>query len=152
MVEGDLLQPGQILARFEVPELEAQRLQLEGRMRSAEADLAKAKYGNRAEEKEAARATVEAALARWKRLKAGPRTEEIKQARADLEPAEAELARQKFDRVRRLVMTTSATAEEFDSAKSAQQARKLRPVPFGPASICCWPVTEKKISTRLPPK
>lgn len=120
--EGYILQPGQILARFEVPELEAQRQQLEGRLRSAEADMAKAKYGNRSEEKDAAGATVEAALARWKRLKAGPRAEEIKQARADVESAEADarLARQKFDRVRRLVASKSATPEESDTAKAAQ--------------------------------
>ena len=122
VAEGDLVQPGQILARFEVPELEAQRIQLEGRMRNAEAELTKAKYGYRVEEKDAAKAAVEAAQAKWKRLKAGPRAEEIKQARADLESAEAEgrLMRQKFERVRRMG-TTVAAPEVYDTAKAAQQ-------------------------------
>src|SRR6516165_2691660 len=40
--EGDLVQPGDLLVSFDVPELTAQRLQYQGRLQAAEADLEKA--------------------------------------------------------------------------------------------------------------
>jgi multidrug resistance efflux pump len=116
--EGDLLTPCQLLVRLEVPELEAQRQQAEGALRSAEAEFEKAKNGARPEEKEAARDAVAAAEARLRRLRKGPRDEEIRQAEADLEAAEADLklARQKYERTGRLVTVAGASQEEQDTA------------------------------------
>jgi multidrug resistance efflux pump len=116
--EGDLLTPCQLLVRLDVPELEAQRQQAEGALRSAEADLAKAKNGARPEEKEAARDAVAAAEARLRRLQKGPRDEEVRQAEADLDAAEADLklARQKYERTGRLVTVAGASQEEQDTA------------------------------------
>src|SRR6516165_4747013 len=58
--EGDLVQAGDELASFEVPELTAQRAQYLGRLQAAEADLEKALNGTRPEELDTARAAVEA--------------------------------------------------------------------------------------------
>src|SRR5207244_11756590 len=51
VLEGTIAEPGQTLVVFAVPELEAQRQQLQARLLQAEADLEKAKNGPRAEEK-----------------------------------------------------------------------------------------------------
>src|SRR5437773_1236245 len=69
--EGDLVEAGQVLVRFEMPEMEAQRLQAQSRLEAAWAELNKAVYGPREEEKEAGLAAAKAAEARWKRLEAG---------------------------------------------------------------------------------
>src|SRR6516162_3987831 len=55
VVEGDIVQPGQVLVRFEVPELEAQREQWQARLKSLEAELEKARNGPRQQEIERAK-------------------------------------------------------------------------------------------------
>ena len=120
-MEGDLLTAGQMVVRFEVPELEAQRTQAQARLALAEAELDKAVNGPRPEEKDAARAAVEAARARWARLRAGWREEEKKQARSELDSAEADLkhAREEFERVDRLYRQGSvATRADWDAARA----------------------------------
>jgi len=120
--EGAIAEPGQPLVVFAVPELQAQRQQLQARLLQAEADLDKAKNGPRPEEKEAARAVVEAARARWERLKAGWREEEKRQARSEQETAQADLqlAREEFDRVEKLYRQGSSSRAEYDAAKAAR--------------------------------
>jgi multidrug resistance efflux pump len=122
ILEGAIAEPGQALVVFAVPELQAQRQQLQARLLQAEADLEKAKNGPRAEEKEAARAAVDAARARWQRLKAGWREEEKRQARSERETSEADLklAREEFDRVDRLYRQGSSSRAEYDSARAAR--------------------------------
>src|SRR5262249_3663320 len=71
--EGDLVMPGQVLVRFDVPEIEAQREQCRARLRASEAKLAKAQNGPRREEKDEAHAAAEAARVRWEMLKNGAR-------------------------------------------------------------------------------
>src|SRR5438094_971732 len=104
IAEGDLVQPGQVLVQFDLPELKAQYEQTQARLRQAEAELEKAQNGPRSEEKDAAKAAVESARARWQRLKTGPRPEEIRTARSKLESAEADLklAREDFERAEKL--------------------------------------------------
>lgn len=118
--EGDMVEPGQLLARLDTPELEAQRAQCQAILRAAEADFLKAKNGPRAEEREAGRLHVEAAKARLQRLKTGYRPEEIKQAKGDLEMAEADqkLAQQELDRVNRLIKQRSVSQTDQDSAQA----------------------------------
>jgi multidrug resistance efflux pump len=122
ILEGDLAEAGQPLVFFAVPELQAQRQQLQARLHQAEADLEKAKNGPRPEEKEAARAALEAARARWERLKAGWREEEKRQARSELETAEADLklAREEFDRAERLFRQASSSRADYDAARAAR--------------------------------
>lgn len=92
--EGDLVNAGQLLVRFEAPELEAQKAQLEAQLRSMEAELLKAKNGSR--------------------------PEEIRQARSELEAAQADVewTRQEFARVERLLRTGGSDRAEFDSARA----------------------------------
>jgi multidrug resistance efflux pump len=122
ILEGTIAEPGQPLVYFAVPELQAQRQQLQARLLQAEADLEKAKNGPRAEEKEAARAALEAAKARWQRLKAGWREEEKRQARSELETADADLklAREDFERAARLYRQNSSSRAEYDAARAAR--------------------------------
>src|SRR5262249_11413519 len=104
VTEGDLVEAGQPLVYFDVPELEAQRYQLEAKVQSVSAELDRANAGARLEERAAAKASVGVAKARWERLVAGPRVEEIEQARADVKVAEGELqlTERDLDRVVRL--------------------------------------------------
>lgn len=94
--EGDRVAEGQELVRFETPELQAQKEQLEARVKSLEAELLK-----------------------WKN---GPRKEEIQQARSEWESAEAELkfARDDFERVEKLFRMGGSTKAEYDQARSAR--------------------------------
>src|SRR5205085_7206569 len=88
--EGQVVEAGQEIVRFEEPELEAQRDQLRSKLAAAEADLLKARNGPRPEEKDEARAALASAEARLQRMEAGWREEEKRQARNDAEAAEAD--------------------------------------------------------------
>jgi multidrug resistance efflux pump len=121
VAEGDLVQPGQPLVYFEVPELQAQHEQMQARLQAAEADLEKARNGARAEEKAAAQAAVQAARARWERLKAGSRSEEIEQAQSELASAEADLqgTRKDWERAKDLYPRRALAATDYDAAVTA---------------------------------
>ncbi|MBL8799587.1 MAG: efflux RND transporter periplasmic adaptor subunit [Planctomycetia bacterium] len=96
VLEGDLVAPGQLLVRFETPEMEAQKLQQEARVRLAEAD--------------------------WLKAKNGPRVEEIRYARSELEAADADLklAREDYERADRLVRQGSLARAEYDLARAVR--------------------------------
>jgi multidrug resistance efflux pump len=119
--EGDKVEPGQVLLVLEVPELEAQRDQIEAKLQEAQAQLEKAEHGPREEEKDAARAALEAARARLDRLIAGFREEEKRQSKNELEAAEADLklAREEFTRIERLYRQNATTQSEYDAARAS---------------------------------
>src|SRR5205823_667462 len=83
ILEGAIAMPGQVLVSFEVPELKAQRQQVQARLEAAEAELEKAQNGPRPEEKEAGRRAVESAQARLKRLQVSMQ-EELRAAQSEL--------------------------------------------------------------------
>jgi membrane fusion protein YbhG len=116
--EGDEVLPGQVLVVFDVPELEAQRAQLEAKVEAARAELDKANYGPRREEKDAARAAAQSAKARFERAVFGWREEEKEQAKEELATAKADLKRaeEDFTRVDRLYQERSASRAEYDAA------------------------------------
>jgi multidrug resistance efflux pump len=118
--EGDLVEPAQVLVRFEAPELAALREQSMARVQAAGAALNRAIAGARPEEREAARAGVRAAQARFERLRAGARGEEIRQAEAELKREEASLAlaRKELNRNEWLMARSAVSASEFDTAKA----------------------------------
>jgi HlyD family secretion protein len=118
--EGDHVVAGQVLLVLEVPELEAQRDQIEAKVQEAEAQLEKAEHGPREEEKDAARAAMEAAKAALDRLIAGFREEEKRQAKNDMEAADADLrlGREEFTRIERLYRQNAATQSEYDTARA----------------------------------
>jgi multidrug resistance efflux pump len=94
VTEGDTVEAGQLLVRYETPELEAQALQQQARLDAAEADLTKAKNG--------------------------PRQEEIRQAKSDLESAQADLklGEEDFDRAKQL-SPAALSRSEFDAKRAA---------------------------------
>jgi len=118
--EGSLVEAGTSLVTFEVPELLAQRAQWDAKLRSAEADLEKARNGPRPEEIAAAQAAAAAAEARAKRMKVGFREEEIRQARDDWSSAEADLklAEEQFGRYERLFQKNTVAQAELDTARA----------------------------------
>ncbi len=111
--EGDMVQTGQVLVRFEAPELEAQREQWLARVQGMSAALDKMRSGARAEEREAADASAEAAQARHERLVAGSRSEDIRQAEAELKREEAsqELAQKELSRKQQLFERIGGAAD-----------------------------------------
>ena len=119
--EGDRLRPGQVVAEFEAPELEAQRDQARQKRAAAAASLQKLLEGARAEEIAVAEAAVTAAEAKLVRVKAGWREEEVEQARKDLAAvqAEVELAKVEWDRERFLAPKGASTESRYDTARSA---------------------------------
>jgi multidrug resistance efflux pump len=134
VTEGQRIEPGQVLIHLEAPELQAQHGHWLARLAAAEAELAKARYGSRDEEKDAARAAVASAQARLQRLKAGFRVEEIAQARGEAETAEAELDRasKELARERRLGSHSSsrsnndAVLASFERAQGQVRAARAR--------------------------
>jgi multidrug resistance efflux pump len=92
--EGDVVEPGQIMVRFEVPELAALKVQ----------QLAK----------------VDQTKAEWDKAKNGPRPEEKRQADSELASAKADvkLAQEDFERADRLHRMGSLSRAEFDAARA----------------------------------
>jgi multidrug resistance efflux pump len=128
VAEGDLIKPGQELLSFEVPELRAQREQQLAKVRAAEAELERILNGPRVQEKEAARAAMVSARARWEKMKAGWREEEKQQVQNDLEAAEAE-AKQTLDDYERelqLYRTKSGKRADLDAALGARDRAQAR--------------------------
>ena len=100
--EGQYAEPGELLVRFAVPELLAQKEQQVGRVSAAEAELMKARNG-------------------W-------RKEEVDQARSDLETNEADLkqAEEDFARVEPLYKEGTLARGDFDAARATRDRAKGR--------------------------
>lgn len=119
VVEGQEARIGQPLVRFDVAELEAQRMQAEARVAQQQARLERLERGARAEEKAQARAATETARANLEAIRNWPRPEEVEQARAALSAAEAEVnsAEAAFQRARKLLSTGDISQQEFDASR-----------------------------------
>lgn len=117
--EGQIVNPGDPLVRFDNAELEAQRAQAEARIAQQQARLERLERGARPEEKAQAHAASEMARANLEAVRNGPRPEEIEQARASLAAAEAEVnsAEASYQRIMRLRETGDLSKQEFDAAK-----------------------------------
>ena len=100
--EGDIVQPEQVVVRFEAPELEAQRAQWQARLEQAQAE--------------------------WEKAENGPRREEIAAAKSEWESAEADfkLAREDFERMEKLYPGKGASRAEYDAARGARDRAKAR--------------------------
>jgi multidrug resistance efflux pump len=120
--EGETVEAGTPLVYLAVPELQAQRDQLNAKLRAAVADLEKARYGARVEEKAAAKAAVEVAQARHERLLAGSRQEEIDQARSELESiaADLKLTERELERAGTLLRDRAESRAVYDAAVAAR--------------------------------
>ena len=118
-LEGQETKAGQTIVRFDIAELEAQRLQAEAKIAQQAARLERMRRGSRPEEKAQASAATETTRANLEAVRNGPRPEEIEQARASLAAAEADLnnADVSFQRARKLYSTDDASRQELDEAK-----------------------------------
>ncbi|HYV36217.1 MAG TPA: efflux RND transporter periplasmic adaptor subunit [Gemmataceae bacterium] len=118
--EGDLVEKGQKLVTFEVPELEKQYAQQKAKVDQLYQEWQKAEYGPRAEEIAAAKAAAAKAKAMLDWKEAGYREEEKKQATSDLEAAvaDAKQASEEFERMDRLYVQGSTSKSELDLARA----------------------------------
>ncbi|MEG4859936.1 efflux RND transporter periplasmic adaptor subunit [Microcoleus sp. K1-B6] len=91
--QGDKVEAGQIVARMESRDVEAQLAQAQAREASVRAKLAKIEAGNRSEDIASARARLEQAEASLAQAQAGSRVEEVAGARARLQQTQAGLQR-----------------------------------------------------------
>ncbi|PSB51463.1 efflux transporter periplasmic adaptor subunit [filamentous cyanobacterium Phorm 6] len=89
--QGDKVQAGQIVARMESRDVEAQLAQAKAREASVRAKLAKIEAGNRSEDIASARARLDQAEASLAQVQAGSRVEEVAGARARLQQTQANL-------------------------------------------------------------
>ncbi|MFM6191801.1 MAG: efflux RND transporter periplasmic adaptor subunit [Planktothrix sp.] len=89
--QGDFVQAGEIVARMESGDIQAQLMQAEARLDRAQANLEKLQTGSRPEAIDQARARLNQVKANLAQLQAGSRPEEIAQAQARLREAQARL-------------------------------------------------------------
>ena len=126
--EGQEVQIGTPIVRFDVAELQAQRTQGEARIAQQKARLARLLNGSRPEEKAQARAATETARANLEAIRNWPRPEEIAQARASVSAAEADVnnVEAAFARAEKLKATGDISQQEYDSAKFRMENTRAR--------------------------
>src|SRR5205085_4555032 len=114
--EGQEVNAGTVLLRFEAPELNAQMAQLEQRLAASRLEYKKAKDGPRPQERADALAAMNASKARLDRMNEGWRKEERQQAEDELAAAKSDLdfAEKNFERIRKLDYQVSQN--EYDTA------------------------------------
>jgi HlyD family secretion protein len=122
--ESQIVEPGQVIVKLEMPELDSQRAQLVAQKEAAEAVLTRLENGPRKEEIAAAKAAVESAAARLALREYGYREEEKEQARQELQALDADLqnALQELNRERALLARGASTLEQYEAA-SARNSR-----------------------------
>lgn len=115
--QGDKVEAGQIIARMESRDVEAQLAQAIAREASVRAKLAKIQAGNRSEDIASAQARLDQAQASLAQLQAGSRVEEVAGARARLQQSQANLQK----------LRTGTRVEEVSQgqAKLAQAQARL---------------------------
>lgn len=91
MEQGDKVEQGQIIARMDNADVQAQLLEVRANLAQAEAQLAEARAGSRREEIEQSRARLAKAEAQLAEARAGNRFQEIDQAKAQVDAAQAKL-------------------------------------------------------------
>lgn len=124
--QGDKVKQGQVVARMDNAEIQAQLVQARGRLAQAQAKLAEAQAGSRPEEIAQATARLAQAQARLAEARAGTRTEEIAQATAQVEAAQAQvdLTSDQVDRYRYLAQEGAESRDRFDEVLT--EDRKAR--------------------------
>jgi HlyD family secretion protein len=117
--EGDEVQTGSVLVRFDVAELQTQLKQANARVEQQQARLLMLERGARPEEKAQARAVTETARANLEAVRNGPRPEEIAQGQAAVAASQAEVANAEIEyrRAERLRETGDIPKQQFDAAK-----------------------------------
>lgn len=114
--QGDKVKAGQIIARMDSAELQAQIVQSRARLAQAQAQLDKALAGSRPEEIAQSRARLEQAQAQLEQAQNGTRPEEIEQSKAQVESAQARvnLASSRVQRNRELYQEGAISQDKLD--------------------------------------
>jgi multidrug resistance efflux pump len=116
--EGDRVKAGQPLVILEAGDLEAQRLQAQGQLDQARANLDKLEKGSRPEEIEQAKARASTAVAAFEEAKHGARSEQIQATKARLVAAQVSADKAQLDasRAHKLIVTGAISQAEADNA------------------------------------
>jgi HlyD family secretion protein len=119
--EGDRVKAGQPLVTLEAGDLEAQRLQAQGQLDQATANLDKLEKGSRPEEIEQAKARASTAVAAFEEAKHGARSEQIQATKARLVAAQVSADKAQLDagRAHKLIVTGAISQAEVDNAEAA---------------------------------
>ena len=122
--EGDRVEKGQTLVRFEDLELEADLAAARARHEQARINLRKMERGYRPEEVTEAKAQAARAEADWKMVRVGYREEQVEQVRAELEAARALAlnARRTYERYRQLWNDGVYSRQRFDDVETRWKA------------------------------
>jgi len=126
--EGQQVNVGALLVRFECDELKAQRAQAAATVEQAQADRYRMLRGNRPEEIEQAEAAAKAQKEALDAARNGPRKEDLGQGRADYEAAKADAVNSEafFHRMEKLAATDTISRQQFDDAREKRDAAKER--------------------------
>ncbi len=122
VVEGDLVEEGQILARLDSVYQQAALAQAEAGLRRAEARLEELKAGPRPQEIEVAQTAIEAAQAQLDRIQQPARPVEIAPAQAALGIAQASLQKVQEGASEDLLIAARADLANADAAVAQAQA------------------------------
>ncbi len=118
--QGERVEQGQIVARMDDAELQAQLFQSRANLAQSQAQLNQARVGSRPEEIAQARARLAQAQAKLALARAGSRPEEIGQAKAKVEEAKAKvkLTSERLKRYRYLVQQGAIAQDKLDELLS----------------------------------
>jgi HlyD family secretion protein len=124
--QGDRVQQGQVIARMDVGDLQAQILQARANLAQAQAQLDQALAGNRPQEITQARARLSQAEAQLAQARAGNRSQEIGQARSQVESAKAQvsLTQSRVNRYRELAQQGAISQDQLDQYVSEDRRAK----------------------------
>jgi HlyD family secretion protein len=124
--QGDRVQQGQIIARMDVGEIEAQIAQYQANIAQAQAQLAQAKAGNRPQEIAQSKARLAQAQAQLAESVAGNRPQEIAQAQARVDAAQAKVnyTTEQVKRYQYLYEQGAEKKQLFDQAVSEDKSAR----------------------------
>ncbi|BAY34918.1 RND family efflux transporter MFP subunit (plasmid) [Nostoc carneum NIES-2107] len=124
--QGDRVQKGQVIARMDVGEIQAQILQYQANIAQAQAQLDEARAGSRPQEIAQAKARLAQAEAQLAAARAGNRAQEIGQAQAQVESAKAQvnLTQARVVRYQELTRQGATSQDQLDQYISENSRAK----------------------------
>ncbi|MEH1967251.1 efflux RND transporter periplasmic adaptor subunit [Nostoc sp.] len=124
--QGDRVEEGQIIAKMDVGDIQAQILQYRANLEQSQAQLDEARAGNRSQEITQAKARLVQAQAQFNQARAGNRSQEIEQAQAQVNSAKAQvnLTQVRVTRYRQLTRQGATSQDQLDQYLSEDQTAK----------------------------
>jgi HlyD family secretion protein len=124
--QGDEVKQGQVVARMDNADIQAQLVQARARLAQASAKLAEAQAGSRPEEIAQAQARLAQSQARLAEARAGTRSEEIAQAQAQVESArsQVDLTNVQVERYQYLIQQGAESRDRLDEVLTEDRKAK----------------------------